>query len=375
MQRWMGSTGELNLGRSPNQHHGVPFMTTSGGRRDPGQLRSGLLAWCAQHRPDVVEAGIEELTHPSAGLSNETIILRCRPGADGRVGLRLVVRLPPLVASFPDHDFGRQALVQTAAAAAGIPTADPVTLERDPVWLGVPFIVMPFVDGDIPGPASLFDPWLTQATPVERRDAQREMVRVLAAIHQVDWRQVGLGDLLPVGHEGLGQQLDWWGRYLRWAAGSEPVGRIEAILAWCRAHQPADEVPRSLVWGDPRLENLVVGADRHVRAVLDWELATIGPTEMDLGWYTGLERMLHELTSMDALAGFAPAEQVWADLAAAIGRPLQDPAWHEIFAVFRSICINVRQAAISAEAGISYPLPPGEANPMVGVLERWIQQA
>jgi aminoglycoside phosphotransferase (APT) family kinase protein len=349
-------------------------MTTSGGRRDPDQLRSGLLAWCAQHRPDVVQAGIEDLTHPSAGLSNETLILRCRPRPDGRAGPRLVVRLPPLVASLPDHDFGRQAHVQMAAAAAGIPTAGPVTLETDPVWLGVPFIVMPFVDGDIPGPASLFDPWLTEATPDQQRQAQREMVRVLAAIHEVDWRGVGLGDLLTLGRHRLGEQLDWWGRYLLWAAGPERLPRIEAILRWCRAHQPAHEVAPSLVWGDPRLENLVVDADRHVRAVLDWELATIGPTEMDLGWYTGLERMLHELTGMEALAGFAPVEQVREDLAAAIGRPLQDPAWHEIFAVFRSICINVRQAAISAEAGVSYPLPPGEANPMVGVLERWITE-
>jgi aminoglycoside phosphotransferase (APT) family kinase protein len=347
-------------------------VTTSGGRRDLDELRAGLLAWCAQHRPGVVEAGIEEMTHPSAGLSNETIIVRCGAGQDGHAGSRLVVRLPPLVASFPDHDFGLQARVQMEVATAGIPTAGPVTLETDLTWLGVPFIVMPFVDGNIPGPASLFDPWLTEATPEQQREAQREMVRVLVAIHDVDWRGAGLGDLLTVGHHGLAEQLDWWGDYLRWAAGPAPLPRIEAILAWCRAHQPTGEVAPSLVWGDPRLENLVVDEDRHVLAVLDWELATIGPTEMDLGWYTGLERMLYELTGMSPLPGFAPVEEVWSDLAAAIGRPLQDAAWHEIFAVFRSICINVRQAAISAEAGVRYPLPPGEANPMVGVLERWI---
>jgi aminoglycoside phosphotransferase (APT) family kinase protein len=261
-----------------------------------------------------------------------------------------------------------------AAAAAGIPTAGPVTLETDPAWLGVPFIVMPFVDGDIPGPASLFDRWLTEATVEQQRDAQREMVRVLVAIHDVDWRRVGLGEVLTVGHTGLGEQLDWWGRYLRWAAGAEPLPRIEAILAWCRAQEPTEVVAPSLVWGDPRLENLVVDEGRRAIAVLDWELATIGPTEMDLGWYTGLERMLYELTGMRALPGFAPLEEVWEDLAVAIGRPLQDPAWHEIFAVFRSICINVRQAAISAEAGVRYPLPPGEANPMVAVVERWIVQ-
>ena len=77
---------------------------------------------------------------------------------------------------------------------------------------------------------------------------------------------------------------------------------------------------------------------------------------------------------MSALAGFGSLDEVRDDLARAIGRPLQDPFWHEIFAVFRSICINVRQAAISAEAGLPYVLPPGEANPMVQVVERWITE-
>ncbi|WP_426573721.1 phosphotransferase family protein [Aquihabitans sp. McL0605] len=347
-------------------------MTTSGGRRELAEVRSGLLAWCAEHRPDVVAAGIDELVHPKAGLSNETIIVRCHPNADGSPGPRLVVRLPPLSSSFPDHDFGLQARIQTAAAMAGIPTAGPIVLEEDDRWLGVPFIVMPFVDGQIPGPASLFDPWLTEATEAQRRDAQREMVRVLASIHAVDWAAVGLDELLGNGKGRVQDQLDTWAAYLAWAADGEPLPRIEAILAWCRAHAPADVAPPSLVWGDPRLENLVFDDERHPIAVLDWELATIGPAEMDLGWFLGLERVLWALVQQGPLPGFAPPEEVARDLEEALGRPLQDPAWHEIFGVLRSICINVRQAKISAAAGVSYPLPPGEANPMVAIVEGWI---
>jgi hypothetical protein len=74
------------------------------------------------------------------------------------------------------------------------------------------------------------------------------------------------------------------------------------------------------------------------------------------------------------LEGLAPRREVIGDLESTIGRPLQDVAWHEIFAVLRSICINVRQAAISAEAGVRYPLPPGEANPLIAVVEGWIDQ-
>jgi aminoglycoside phosphotransferase (APT) family kinase protein len=134
--------------------------------------------------------------------------VRCHAASDSTAGPRLVIRLPPLVASFPDHDFGLQARVQAAASAAGIPTATPITLKEDPGWLGVPFMAVPFVDGDIPGPASLFDPWLNDATPDEQREAQREMVRVLAAVHGVDWHRFGLGEMLDANRSGLADHLD-----------------------------------------------------------------------------------------------------------------------------------------------------------------------
>lgn len=352
-------------------------MTTSGGRRDLDGLRSGLLAWCAEHRPVVAEHGIEDLSHPSEGLSNETVVVRCRPRADGSPGPRLVVRLPPQLASFPDVDLALQARVQNAVADAGVPTAAPAVVEEDPRWLGVPFIVMPYVDGTIPGPASLFDPWLTGAGEQQRRDAQREMVGVLAGIQSIDWRAAGLGELLigPAdgGNGTLSDQLGWWTGYLRWAMAGESMPRIEGILEWCERHRPPYDAPPSLVWGDPRLGNLVVDDARRTRAVLDWELATIGPAEMDLGWYLGLERVLHELVGKEPLPGFAPTDEVVHDYEAAIGRPVEDLAWHMVFAVLRSISINVRQAAIAAEAGVTYLIPAGEANPLVAVVEGWIE--
>lgn len=348
-------------------------MTTSGGRRDLAALRAGLEAWFADHRPDLAAAGIADLHHPSSGLSNETIVVTTHPAADGSPGRQVVVRLPPLLPSFPHQDLARQVRVHEAVTAAGIPTAGPIRHEPDTRWLGVDFVVMPFVAGTIPGPASLFDPWLTEATAAEQRGAQREMVDVLAAVHRVPWRDTALEELRGDGSGRLADQLDHWERYLRWAAGDRRLPRIEALLRWCRDHRPGDDAEPSLLWGDPRLENLVVGDDRSVRAVLDWELAAIGPAEMDLGWYLGLERVLLELTGMDPLPGFAAPEEVAADLETALGRPLQDPAWHQIFAVVRSICINVRQAEIAARAGVRYVLPGGEANPLVAVAERWAE--
>jgi aminoglycoside phosphotransferase (APT) family kinase protein len=348
-----------------------PCDVTTGGRRALDDIRSGLLEWCAVHRPDVVRHGIEELGHPPVGMSNETVVVQCGPDAEGQPGPRFVVRLPPLHATFPDHDFAAQAEVQSAVARLGVPTAKS-TVEHDPRFLGSPFIVMPFIDGDIPGPQSLFDPWLTEATEAQRREAQREMVRTLADIGRVDWRSAGLGAILGDVDGTLSAQVDWWCGYLDWARDGRPLPRVESIATWCRDHRPTDDPPPSLVWGDPRLGNLVMDESRCVRAVLDWEMATIGPAEMDLGWYLGLERVLLEVTGMTPLPGMAGLDEVARDYRGALGRPLQDPAWHEIFAVFRALAINVRQSAIADEAGETYMLAAGEKNPLVKVLERWI---
>lgn len=274
-------------------------------------------------------------------------------------------------ATYPDHDFTAQAEVQNAVARLGVPTAQP-TIERDPSFLGSPFILMPFIDGDIPGPQSLFDPWLTDATEAQRRDAQHEMVRVLADIGKLDWRAAGLDAILGNADGSLNAQLDWWESYLDWAKNGQDLPRIDAVAQWCRHRRPPVDAPPSLVWGDPRFGNMVMDEQRRVRVVLDWEIATIGPAEMDLGWFLGLERVLLEVTRMDPLAGMAGLDEVARDYQTALGRRLQDLAWHEIFAVFRALVINVRQSAIAQEAGESYVLAAGEKNPLLKTLERWM---
>ena len=78
------------------------------------------------------------------------------------------------------------------------------------------------------------------------------------------------------------------------------------------------------------------------------------------------------MTGGTTVPGFRDDDQLIADYATALGRPVEHVGWHTIFAVARSICINVRQAAISAAAGVDYLLPGDETNPLLGVVEGWI---
>ena len=81
------------------------------------------------------------------------------------------------------------------------------------------------------------------------------------------------------------------------------------MLAWCAANRPDGEPPAALLWGDVRLGNVVFDpATCRPRAVLDWDMASVGPAEMDLAWFLGLEALQVELTGM-AVAGFGNRDE------------------------------------------------------------------
>ena len=191
-----------------------------------------------------------------------------------------------------------------AVAGAGVPAPAPVTVVDDERWLGVPFLVMPYVAGHVPGQAPALDPWVTGSSAALQRALYEGFVDTVAAVNRVDWATAGLGTVVRGGAPAAGApgsleaELDWWARYVAWSCDGVPLAGLDQALAWCVETRPAPGAPPSLLWGDARLGNLVVGEDRSVRAVLDWELASIGPAELDLGWLLALEWTMDELLGL-----------------------------------------------------------------------------
>ena len=257
----------------------------------------------------------------------------------------MVVRLPPLEPTFPDYELAPQAAVQNALAASGVPAPAPSVTIRDPEWIGAPFLAMPLVRGDIAGPAPAFDDYVTSATPDLQRRMHDGLIDTVVAVHAVDWRDAGLGDVLP--GTTLGAALDRWTAYVDWSSDGEPLPALAEALAWCAARVPRESGP-VLLWGDVRLGNLVFDEERRVRAVLDWDLASIGPAEMDLGWHFGLEYMMESLFGQ-RVEGFPRRDNAVARYEEASGRALSDLDWHEVFALVRALAINDRHQRISGD--------------------------
>ncbi len=164
---------------------------------------------------------------------------------------------------------------------------------------------MPLLDGDIPGPAPVFDPYVTEAGPVDQRLLADGLLDTVAAVHAVPWEPAGLGEVLAGPR--LRDALERWTAYVEWSSEGEPLPALAAALDWCRRHVP-DERGAVLLWGDVRLGNLVFDEERRVAGVLDWDLAAIGPREMDLGWHFGLEFMMEELFGRRVPGFPGPAE-------------------------------------------------------------------
>ena len=134
------------------------------------------------------------------------------------------------------------------------------------------------------------------------------------------------------------------------------------------------EPPSSLTWGDARLGNLLVDeGTAAVTAILDWELAAVGPAELDLGWYLALDELQARFVGT-TLPGFPDRAGTIAAWEAAVGRPAVDLEWHEIFALVRSTAIHDRQARLAVAAGDQPAYVSGDANPLVRWLTKKISQ-
>jgi aminoglycoside phosphotransferase (APT) family kinase protein len=339
---------------------------TTGGRRDDGQLLEGLTRWIAAH-PHLVPgtAGPEDqhrvivaLDHADGGMANETLLVDLGPGRQG-----IVVRLPPLVATFPGYDLAPQAAVQNAAAAAGVPAPAPAVVVEDPEWIGSPFLVMPRVVGHVAGPAPVFDPYVTEAPAGVQRRMAEGLIDAVARIHAVP-RTARLDEAL--GGAGLAVALRRWTDYVEWSSEGEPLPALDEALRWCVAHAP-DDTSSVLLWGDVRLGNLVFDAEREVAAVLDWDLASVGPPEMDLGWHFGLEFMMTTLFER-TVPGFPDRAEALARYEERSEHHVRDLAWHEVFALCRALAINDRHQRISGD-------PRRTQNPMGTVLLQRMAQA
>jgi aminoglycoside phosphotransferase (APT) family kinase protein len=291
-------------------------------------------AWFAEH--------IDGVTLPltfsliAGGRSNLTFRV------EDAAGQAYCLRRPPVSHVLPTaHDMVREHRLMTALGPTKVPVPQTLGLCTEEAVNGQPFYVMEFVEGHI-----LRDAATAEAAFDERGRAEigNHLADTLAALHGVDVDAVGLGDLGR--RDGyIGRQLRRWIEQYRKMAtpGVESGDLVESVGAALSASIPP-QASTTIVHGDYRLDNVVLDNAGDVRAILDWEICTLGDPMADIGllmvYWTEADDEFSVLGVAPTTApGFAPRSSVLERYAAASGRDVSAIGYYEAFGYWKLACI------------------------------------
>jgi aminoglycoside phosphotransferase (APT) family kinase protein len=347
--------------------------------RDPKVTRDCLEAW---FRSKVAEdARITEIEIPKHGFSNETLFFTASwsEGGASRVE-QLVARVQPDGHElFFDTDVMIQWRMMTAIKASeDVPVPELRWSEAGTNWLGAPFFIMTRIDARVPPdlPSYHSEGWVADLPLEERALLWNNGVDALAKIHGLDWEQ-GFRHLDDPrrGNPGLDQYLRWVRDWYAWATNgrAQPTGDI--ALQYVLDNQPAN-ADVGVTWGDARIGNLMYADDLSVAAVIDWEMAALGPGEMDLGWWLFMDRLYSEGLGVSRLDGLPSREETVARYEDQRGQPVQNLKYYEIMAGLRMAIVVIRSTDKNVEYGV---LPPDTTlathNPATTILAELLDLA
>jgi aminoglycoside phosphotransferase (APT) family kinase protein len=272
------------------------------------------------------------------GQSNITVRI------EDATGHSVVLRRPPLHGVLATaHDMGREHRIISALVPTPVPVPVTMAMCDDASVIGAPFYMMSYVEGVV----------LETADDVEasmaldaRRVAAESLTDTLVALHAVDVDAVGLGDFAKREDLVARQLKRWIGQFQAGDTRLVPeiaatVERVHSVLA---ARIPAQQ-GATIVHGDFRLGNTIVDPlAGPVRAVLDWEICTLGDPLADVGyllatWGQADDPVRTQQHAPSTAPGFPSRDDLAARYAAGSGRDLADIGYYMTFSWWRLCCI------------------------------------
>jgi len=374
-----------------------PTVETEVGRlqrsgRDVSTIPAVLSQWLSTVMPggvtpDVtVESGID-----SNGMSSETIILTGRWDEDDRpVEEKWVARVAPTaqdVPVFPTYRLDYQYdVIRLVSELTDVPVPRVRWIDTTGEVLGSPFFLMDHVSGSVPPdvmPYTFGGNWFADAPAERQRELQDATVEVLAKLHSIPNAGETFGFLTeidPPGPTPLHRHFGWLKQWYQFAVAD--IGRsplVEQALQWLEDNFPTDVAATEpvLAWGDSRIGNVLYEDFRPV-AVLDWEMATVGPRELDVAWIIFAHMVFQELAGLAGMPGLPEVmreEDVRATYEELTGARLGDLKWFYVYSGVIWCCVFMRTGARRVHFGeIDRPEDIESMFYHAGLLKRLIEE-
>lgn len=282
-----------------------------------------------------------------SGFSNLTYMLTIN-------GRELVLRRPPFGVNIKSaHDMGREYTILSKLHPVYNKVPRPLGYCEDETVLGAPFYVMERVRGVI---LRANMPTRMIPKPALMGDIAQALVNALAELHAIDIDTAGLGNFgKPAGY--VTRQIEGWTRrYQR--AQTDNLPDIEAMATWLAKNMPPESAP-TLIHNDFKYDNVVLNPDdwTEIKAILDWEMATIGDPLLDLGTSLGYWVQATDPPPLQALSlspTTLPGNPNRADLVKmyeeASGRTVAHPVFYFVYGLFK-VAVIIQQIYARYKAG------------------------
>lgn len=277
------------------------------------ELNLRLGPWLAGHIAGARDIEIRDLIEPKQGMSSETLLFKAVwRDAHGPRQRDLVARIqrptlcPMLADVFFQHDIMQAIRMHGSASVPSIAFA-----ERGGAVLGQPFFLMDRVAGRVPTdfPPYQAEGWVFDLDAADRERLWWNGIQEMAKLHAIS------ADTFPFMTsqcaEAPGSTFylhQFIIRWFDWARQGQSFPAISDAIDYLLAHVPAGECV-GLVWNDARMGNSMFADDLSVAALFDFEVASLGPAEIDLAWWLYCEDLFSVQFGIERLAGI-PEEMV-----------------------------------------------------------------
>ncbi|MFE2734690.1 phosphotransferase family protein [Streptomyces sp. NPDC056723] len=359
---------------SPVKNNGRNNLLDTSWRPDADELTRRLSGWIAQRFP--AGSRLTQAAFPEEGGSSLNLMFSVED-REQRTG-RYVARMSspdPQHQTFPDESLEREArIMRVVRRHTGLPVPEILHYEDDRSWLGTPFLVMPRIDGR-PWPSDPpynFSGWVLDSSPEDRSAMQRQLVAVLAELHQITADKFDLREFERphLGRDPLECQVNYVRQLYEWGRAGVRYPLLETALELLSSNLPRRSEPACVNWGDSRAGNLLFHNGR-VTAVLDWEGAALGHPEADVAFVCLMHRYYQQRAEALGIRGipdaFRPADLA-AEYASLTGRQLDDLSWYETLGAARAAAIQVRVVTRSGARGAAHSSDPDKVLSIAPVL-------